>query len=168
MAHQTHGERGNETAPAAHKSELTTLDGVITALYESVSFPPGRQPDYGRLRTLFHPDARIVPPRTEKGSGLEVLDLDSFITSSAEHVVTSGLERLGFHEREVARRTSAFGTMVHLFSTYESRHTVNDPAPFQRGINSIQLVKDAHRFWVLSILWEAEGPGNPIPRAFLI
>jgi hypothetical protein len=168
MARIQHGGRGNEAAPGAPPPDVVSPDAVVKALYESVSFVPGRQPDYNRLRALFHPDARVVPPRTEQGAGLEILDPDTFITRSREYVVTSGLERKGFCEKEVARRTGVFGSMIHLFSTYESRHTMNDPEPFQRGINSIQLVKDAHRFWIISILWESEGPGNPIPRSFLL
>lgn len=168
MAKPPHGGPGAETPPSAHHADVMTLDAVVKALYEAVSFPPGRQPDYQRLRGLFHPEGRIVPPRSEKAPGHEVLDLDRFIASSREFVVTTGLERQGFQEREIARRTSMYGAMAHLFSTYENRHATEDPAPFQRGINSIQLVKDPDRFWIVSILWEEERPGHPIPKAFLL
>jgi hypothetical protein len=159
--------RGVKPAPAAQDPDVATLDALVKAMYESVSFPPGSQPDFERLRRLFHPDGRIIPPRTERGAALEVLDVESFIARSREDVVTTGLERRGFHEQEIARRSGVFGSLVHLFSTYESRYTVNDSAPFQRGINSIQIVEDSQRFWILSIFWEAERPGLPIPRSFL-
>ena len=168
MAKTPRGGRGTDAVPAAHQPDVATLDAIVKALYESVSFPPGRQPDYIRLKALLHPEGRIIPPRTETGAGIDILDPDSFIARSREFVVTTGMERQGFHEKEVARRTSLFGTMVHVLSTYESRHTVDDPVPFQRGINSIQIVKDQQRFWVVSILWETERPGHPIPRAFLL
>ncbi len=168
MAKQSNPGRGSNSPPAVSPPDVATLDALVTAMYESVSFPPGSQPDFERLRALFHPEGRIIPPRTERGAELEVIDVENFIARSRVDVVTSGLERRGFQEREVARRSGVFGSMVHIFSTYESRYTANDPAPFQRGINSIQLVEDSNRFWILSILWEAERSGNPIPKSFLI
>ncbi len=168
MAKQSPGAAGADTVTAARNPDAASLDSIVKALYETVSFPPGRQPDFPRFKALMHPYGRIVPPRTEKGAPVDVLDTDSFITRSREYIVTTGLERQGFHEKEIARRTSLYGSIVHVFSTYESRHTANDPAPFQRGINSIQVVKDAHRFWVVSIVWETERTGNPIPKAFLM
>jgi hypothetical protein len=56
---------------------------------------------------------------------------------------------------------------VHRFSTYESRRIATDSIPFARGINSIQLVNDGQRWWILTILWEAERPGNTIPDRYL-
>ena len=32
--------------------------------------------------------------------------------------------------------------MVHLFSAYQSKRTLDDPEPFARGINSFQLMHD--------------------------
>ncbi len=150
-----------------HPEDLTSVDGIIKALYESVSFSPGRQPNFERLRTLFHPGGRLVPPRGEKDSATSVMDLETFIARSREHVVISGLERKGFSETEVARRTHSFGNIAHLFSTYESRHLPTDPAPMQRGINSIQLLREQGRWWVISIAWDIERPGNPVPRPYL-
>lgn len=167
MAKQSTPRRGSNNSPSVAPPDVATTDALIRAMYESVSFPPGSQPDFDRLRALFHPDGRIIPPRAERGAELEVLDVEEFISRSRVDVVSTGLERRGFQEQEIARRSAVFGSMVHILSTYESRYTLADPAPFQRGINSIQLVQDSYRFWILSILWEAERPGNPIPKAFL-
>ena len=71
-----------------------------------------------------------------------------------------------FYEKEVARRVERFGHIVHVFSTYESRH---DPAeaPFARGINSFQLLFDGSRWWVVSVYWEAESGSVKIPAEYL-
>ncbi len=151
----------------AESLDVSTVDGLVKALYASVSFPPGSQPNYNRLRTLFHPEARVAPPKGEKETSLPVIGVGTFITRSKEFVVLSGLERKGFTETEVARRTLAFGGMVHVFSTYECRSLPTDAVPTQRGINSIQLVRDGGRWWVLSLVWEVERPGSAIPKAFL-
>ena len=159
---------GKQGTWAANPDDVSTLDSIIRSLYESVSFPPSGQPDYKRLRSLFHPEGRLTPPKEDKTSKFLVLDVESFIKRSTQFVVATGLERKGFHEKEIARRTESFGPIVHVFSTYESRHRAEDPRPIQRGINSIQLVKEDNRWWVLNILWELERPGNPIPKGFLV
>jgi len=57
--------------------------------------------------------------------------------------------------------------MAQVFSTYESRHDAGDPKPFERGINSFQLMNDGHRWWIVTILWQGETSGSPIPKEFL-
>ena len=57
--------------------------------------------------------------------------------------------------------------MAEVFSTYESRHDAGDPKPFERGINSFQLMNDGHRWWIVTILWQGETSGSPIPKEFL-
>ncbi|HUL44882.1 MAG TPA: hypothetical protein VLY03_11050 [Bacteroidota bacterium] len=159
---------GPNRASAAEPADFSTLDGIVKALYDSISFPPGKQPNYERMRVLFHKDARLIPPSSEKNGEVCALDLETFITKSRESIVVSGLERKGFVETEIARRTQSFGNIVHVFSTYESRSRADDPAPAQRGINSIQIVKELGRFWVMTILWDVERPGHPIPRPYLL
>jgi hypothetical protein len=96
-------------------------------------------------------------------------DVDSFaekFKSGAEARKEKG-EAAGFFEREIARRTDCFGNVCQIFSTYESRHAASDPKPFERGVNSIQLVRDGKRWWIASVAWEAERPDNPIPPEYL-
>jgi hypothetical protein len=73
----------------------------------------------------------------------------------------------GFFEREIARRTEAFGTIVHVFSTYESRRAKDEPTPMARGINSIQLTTHAGRWWIVTVMWDQERADNAIPAQYL-
>jgi hypothetical protein len=54
-----------------------------------------------------------------------------------------------------------------VFSTYESRRNADDIKPIARGINSIQLMNDGKRWWVVTVFWQAEAPDNPIPGKYL-
>lgn len=45
--------------------DLTTIDGVISALYQAVSFEKGGEPDYRLLELLFHEGARVIQPEEE-------------------------------------------------------------------------------------------------------
>lgn len=160
--------QGRSSPPQADVTEdVVSVDAIITSLYESISFLPGTQPDYERLKSLFHPQGRLIPPKADKDPHVHALDVETFVSRSREFVVISGLEKRGFIEKEVRRIPESFGTIVHVFSTYETRYTPADSSPLQRGINSIQLVKEGGRWWVLSVLWDIERVKVQIPPKYL-
>ena len=86
-----------------------------------------------------------------------------------EYVEQSGpyLVKNGFFEIKINRKEEHFGSLTHVWSTYESRHSKSDEKPFARGINSIQLMNDGNRWWIVNIYWTAETENNPIPAKYL-
>jgi hypothetical protein len=86
-----------------------------------------------------------------------------------EYATMSGpvLEERGFFEREIGRVTEQFGNVAHVFSTYDSKNALSDAQPFARGINSIQLLNDGRRWWVITIFWDSERADNAIPAKYL-
>jgi hypothetical protein len=116
------------------------------------------------MRSLFVAGARLIPtgPRPTGGYGSRVLTVDEYIERASGFFAKEG-----FYEREAARQTEQFGQIVHVFSTYESRHAPDDAKPFQRGINSIQLMNDGKRWWVVTIFWQGEDEKNPLPDKYL-
>lgn len=144
--------------------DLTTLDGIITALYDSISGPADKKRDVVRFRSLFIPEARLIPVRLDPETGetrLLVLDVDEFFRTACEQFKVRG-----FFEREIARKVEAFGQVTHVLSTYESRFDEAEE-PFARGVNSIQLFHDGARYRVVTIFWDSERPDNPIPPGYL-
>ena len=158
--------RADQPARAPVPVDAAALDAVVRALYEAISFPPGGQPDWDRLRSLFAPGARLIPPKSDDGSPVHVLDVESFIAQASHQLQVNEPARQGFVEVEIARRTEAFGNIAHVFSTYEARQATAEPA-IARGINSIQLLRDGGRWWVVTIFWDNERDDNPIPAAYL-
>ena len=73
----------------------------------------------------------------------------------------------GFFEKEINRIEHTFGNITQVFSTYESFRSEADTTPFMRGINSIQLLNDGKRWWVVNIYWTQETKENPIPSIYL-
>jgi hypothetical protein len=58
--------------------------------------------------------------------------------------------------------------MIQIFSAYEGRFRKEDPKPFIRGINSIQVVRIENDRWaVVSIVWDTERPEAPIPEKLI-
>ena len=149
--------------PAARAADVASIDAILGALYEAISGPAGPR-DWQRFRSLFAPGARLIPSRPKQDGGAEalVLDVEGYITRSDNF-----FRQNGFFEKELTRTTEQFGNVAHAFSTYASYRSAADTAPFTRGINSIQLLKDGARWWVVSIFWEAERPGLTIPAPYL-
>jgi hypothetical protein len=149
--------------------EADSVDAIVAALYSSVSHAPDAMPNFEKLRTIFLPVGMLIPPKKPSEDIFSTLDPDGF----AERVRKAIAERkqkgepTGFEEREIGRRTDCFGNVCQIFSAYECRFTPMDAKPFQRGINSIQLVRDGRRWWIASVAWDVETPTNPIPPAYL-
>ena len=99
-------------------------------------------------------------PIVKTGAGMHtvVMTVDDYIARSGPF-----LEQSGFFEHEIARRTDAFGDFAQVFSTYEGRRAEGDAEPFLRGINSLQLVHENDRWYVLQIVWQQERDAGPIP-----
>ena len=150
--------------PAANPADVSSMDAILAAVYDVISGPQGKKRDWDRMRSLFAPGARLIPsgPRQTGGYGWRVATVEEYITRSAPF-----LEKEGFFEKEVGRRTEAWGNIAHVFSAYESRHKADDPKSFQRGINSFQLINDGQRWWIMTILWQGEDEKNPIPEGLL-
>lgn len=151
-------------ATVARAADVASIDAIIAAIYDVISGPAGAARDWDRFRSLFAAGARLIPTgKTPEGTPrIRVGDVEAYIATSGPALVKSG-----FFEREIGRQTERFGNIAHVFSTYDSRRAATDAAPFARGINSIQLYFDGARWWVVTILWDSEREGNPIPAGYL-
>jgi hypothetical protein len=157
--------RRREAPPPA---DAVSVDSIVAALYVSVSHAPDAPPDFERMRGIFLWVGMIVPPK-RPGGDFAVSDVDGladrYQKSTASRKEKGQVE--GLSEREIARRTDCFGNVCQVFSTFESRHSPADASPFERGINSIQLLRDGNRWWIASLTWDTERPDNPIPPQYL-
>lgn len=152
---RTHGVSAADVASEA---------AIVAALYDVISGPACQHRDWERERGLFAPGARLIPTqRPGDGSlGIRVETPEEYVEA-----VKSSMEEFGFFEKEISHVGESFNGIVHRFSTYESRRGANDATPFARGINSIQLLNDGKRWWVVTVYWASERPDAPIPEVYL-
>ncbi|MDX1531866.1 MAG: hypothetical protein R3362_10105 [Rhodothermales bacterium] len=150
-------------APAA-PADVASIDAIVTALYDVISGPAGEERDWGRMRSLFAPDARLIPVGPTEAGGFRAVPLtvDGYVERAAPI-----LTERGFFETEIARREERWGHIAHVFSTYAGRFGTADAEPSLRGINTIQLWHDGERWWVQNVLWQQETPETPLPPAYL-
>ncbi len=144
--------------------DVASADAIIASLYNVISGPAGEKRNWTRMRNLFIPEAKMMATgvRPDGSVARRVMNIEDYIASSGPL-----LEKDGFFETELGRKTEQFGNIIHVFSTYESRRKADDDKPFMRGINSIQLWYDGTRWWIVNILWQNESPKMPIPEKYL-
>jgi hypothetical protein len=148
--------------PPAAAADVASLDAVIAALYDVISGPAGAPRNWDRFRSLFAPGARLLPivkPRPDGPSEVRVMSPDDYVGRASKT-----FEQSGFYEREVKREVQTFGGLTHVWSTYEARHASDEATPFMRGLNSIQVLNDGTRWWIVTVMWQPETPAFPLPK----
>lgn len=149
----------------ANPADVESIDAIMAAVYDVISGDAGVKRDWNRFRSLFHKDARLIPTSKNPETGVvgaTAITPEGYIERSGPY-----LEKNGFHEREIARKTDIYGNIAQVFSTYAAYKKSDDKEPFMRGINSFQLLFDGKRWWVVNIYWQAESKDNPIPNNYL-
>jgi hypothetical protein len=144
--------------PAPKPEDVQSLDAIMHAAYDSISGPAGPR-DWSRFRSLFLPQARF----TQVGKGP---DGATFVISWSvdEFIRDAGtvFSKDPFYENAIVNRPDGYGNMTQVLSSYESHRSPGDK-PFERGVNSFQLLNDGKRWWIVSIFWDSERPDNPLP-----
>ena len=160
---------GHPGWPVAKPEDVTSPEAIVSAVYSVISGGKGQARDWDRMRSLFIPDARLIPAVAASAanggaahSDVIMLTVDGYIERSGPRLTSDG-----FFEQSIHNEMQQFGNIVQVWSTYESRHDPKDATPFARGINSFQLLKDGDRYWVVNIFWDSEKPEKPIPARYL-
>ena len=143
----------------ARTEDVGTIEGIVKASYETISGGAGVARQWGRDRTLFDPNSRSVAVEVDEKTGA-VIARGSTEQEFADEADAS-MVKDGFTERELKHVIKRFGNVATVLSSYEG--TVASGKVITRGVNIFQLYFDGKRWWILSMVWDEERPGNPIP-----
>ncbi len=150
------------TTDAPRSADAASVDAVVAAFYDVISGPAGQPRQWERDRALYVPGVQFVSLGVRSGRPhAVVMDHAAFVET-----VNDDLVREGFFEREIHRVTRSFGSLTHVFSTYEMRNTEDGPV-IGRGVNSLQLFHDGERWWIAGAVWDDERSDDPIPPELL-
>jgi len=149
--------------PAPRPDDVASPEAAVLALYDLISGPAGVERDWVRLRSLFDPRVRFLIGRwlADPHRPCDVVyewDLDAFVVEGRAF-----WQAEGFWESQVGARVEKFGNVAHVFSSYESRIGSPSAEPVGRGVNSIQLLRHADRWWIVAVAWDVETPEHRIP-----
>jgi len=146
-----------------YASKVKTLDSTIKTLYAVISGEKGEARNWELFNYLFKPEAKLIPTGTNK----QGIHIARFMTPQ-EYIDGNGkwLIDNGFFEKEVARSVHKFGNIAQVFTTYEAYNHLNKTKPFMTGINSVQMLYDNNRWWIVNIYWQQASKQYPIPAEF--
>lgn len=147
----------------ARADDVASIDGLMRAFYEVVNVAPDAPRQWGRDRTLYSPWTRFVATSSD-AKGQPQVDVWSHQQLVDE---TEPLVRRGFREREIHRRTTRYGHIAHIDSTYETELDGPGGTQRSRGVNSLELYFDGKRWWIASVMWMSESAQAPIPADLL-
>ena len=141
------------------EADVRTIDALIKASYEVVSGEKGAPRQWERDKYLHHPKA--VYSYFDPQQGAQVyMSLQEFHTATDEMVFETA-----FYEQEINREVRVFGNIAHVWSTYETKLEKNGKVE-RRGINSIQLIYDNSRWYIISWTFCGESESDRIPQTF--
>jgi len=143
----------------ARAEDVSTIEGIVKASYETISGGVGVSRDWGRDRTLFDPESRSVPVVVDPKTGAitaKAKTEQEFADESDAWAVKNG-----FTERELRHIIKRYGNVATVLSSYQGKTA--EGKVITRGVNIFQLYFDGKRWWILSMVWDEERPDNPIP-----
>jgi hypothetical protein len=146
-----------------YSDNVSTLDGIMKAYYDVVTVKKGGKVSYERDSLIHWPNVSVG----SAGIGKNGKPAFHYMSLKEYHRLSDPyLEKDGFYEKEISRKVEKFGSIYHVWSTYESRNEPGGPI-IERGINSVQLYFDGTRFWILGWFFDGERKDNPIPKKYL-
>lgn len=147
---------------AQYQSDISSIENLSKAYYETLSGPIGKKRDWNRLKNLFHQDARLVYSSFDKSSkknNLLQMTVDDYIAKLGY------TEKLGFYEEEYLSITEGFSSVFQVWNSYHFK-TADEKIKGQ-GITSYQIVFDGNEYKILSMLWCLEDERDKIPKKYI-
>ncbi len=148
----------------AKPEDVSTIEAIVRADYESISGGVGVARDWSRDLSLFDPHARsFVVWKNEKTGALET---STPTPQEYADEVNAFAVQTGFVERETSHEIRRFGNVATVFSAYEGKLSSTGEL-YTRGVNVYQLYFDGKRWWISSVSWGGENMIGEIPRELL-
>lgn len=153
-----------QTLQEKYYNKVADKDSIILTLYDVISGEKTESRNWELFKYLFKKEAQLISTRktSEGNEDVFFMSVDQYIENASVYFKQSH-----FFERELHRETESFGPLVHVFSTYETLNDKNAEKSIARGINSIQLLNDGNRWWIINIYWSGETKENQIPQKYL-
>ena len=129
--------------------DVGTLDGIIKAYYDVVTVKKGEKVSYERDSLLHIAGVRVGSAGLADGHPfLHYTSLKEYHRQSDAY-----MEKNGYYEHEVSRKVETIRNIYHVWSSYESKYTI-DGKVINQGVNSIELYFDGKRFWILGWFYD--------------
>ena len=140
--------------------ESSSAKGVVTELYDLVTFGPGTTPDWDEVRALFVEEA-VVVLRTGRDE-MTVFSLEGFVDDFVQFIEQAGVRETGFTERILDLQETTYGDIAHVLVRFDS-HIPGSGRDPREGVDSFELIRHDGRWRIVSIVNERPTADHPIP-----
>ncbi|OWP74695.1 hypothetical protein BWK62_13595 [Flavobacterium oreochromis] len=144
---------------SSYDKDVQTIDALIKASYEVVSGKKGVKRQWERDTYLHHPKA-VYSYFDKEQNRQQTVSLQEFHNETDQMIFETS-----FYENEINREVRIFGNIAHVWSTYETKLEEKGKI-VRRGINSIQLIFENNRWYIISWTFCGETDTNIIPKMF--
>ncbi len=146
-----------------YENDVKSVESIMKALTEVISGPGDQARDWERFNYLFTDDAKLIPTQRDENGKVTYA---YWTPAQYEEMFIKNRSGQDFYEQELFRITEAYGNIAHCFSTYSVKLEKDGPIS-RRGINSIQLLKDNNRWYIMNVFWSNETIDEPLPDKYL-
>jgi len=140
------------TWPKARPEDVQSVQNIINAYFDVQSGRATTERDWDRFKSLFLPDGRFVNLHTRDNDPHLIpalLDLERQI-----EMLRVNLRKADSDERPIDIQIKASSSMVQAFVTSEVHIHSSSGDHAARFINSVELVKDVDRYWIVEVTHE--------------
>jgi hypothetical protein len=161
----TQAATAQKLTSTAAPEDVESIEAIIAATYESIARAPGEAFDWDRFRSLFIPQALLIPNAEQSGGEFRVISPQGFVDWIEGVTTIGGPNDVGFAEEGYHNKIDRYGDVANVMSSYQ-KHYWGKTEILGRGINSFQLVWHQERWWVTGIAWDETYAAGPIPDEY--
>lgn len=142
---------------------IRQIDKLTESFYECVSFNEEHYPKFDELQALFYGAGKLINNNYDPPLDFTV---QSYI-QAVMHQIEEGNATF-YAQQEIGDTTEVFGNIAQRISVFEYSFTAETTQPWKRGVNYIQYIFAGEKWQIVSMVWNDEQPGLPIPKTYLL
>lgn len=131
---------------------------AVAVLWRAISHEAGQAGDAAALRAILHPEAMVYGGHYRDGAPAFSVTRGDAFAAAQERVGKSA-----FYECEIVREVRQYDRFATVYSVVESRRDRGAAAPELTGVNSIQLYRGEDGWRIVSLSYQVEKAGLPVP-----
>ena len=152
-------------AQDALPQDVGSIEAIVDAAYEAIARAPGENYDWDRFKSLFLPQALLIPNTEQSNNEFSVLSPQGFVDWIDSVTDPSNPNDQGFAEEGYHIQIDRYGDVANVMSSYQ-KHYWEQEEILGRGINSFQLVWNNDRWWIAGIAWDETYAAGSIPDVY--
>jgi hypothetical protein len=141
-------------------------ESLVRGLYSAVSIKAGQAHDWDHVRKFFAPQAVLAVRKSP--TTMELITVEEFVQWFVDDVEKFKMGQRGFEETVEKLKLTEFGDMAHCFVVYRARLMTPEDSPGQFGLDSLGLMRNDGRWWIVSLTNDVVTPKRPLPPELAI